>query len=156
MPAGRSISRRMVATAIVLAVSGVARADGGPITIYASFALMGALDAIAERYRRATGISVRVVYGPGSVLTGMLGRGSNADILFTADPTVMDQAIRSGAVRLTSKVDLLASRLVLVRPRFGPDQDLIVGDGMQLSDLLGKNGKLVPRHSGSDSLMTSG
>ncbi len=31
------------------------------------------------------GIAVPV-HGPGSVLTGMLGRGSNADIVFTADP----------------------------------------------------------------------
>jgi molybdate transport system substrate-binding protein len=104
---------------------------------------MGALDTIARSNRRTTGVPVRVVYGPGSVLIEMLGTGSNADILFTADPMVMEHAVKSGAVKAASKVDLLASRLVLVRPRFGPDQYPIVGDGMQLSDFLGKDGKLA-------------
>ena len=46
-----------------------------------------------EQTDRPPGIAVPV-HGPGSVLTGMLGRGSNADILFTADPLDLGYTVK--------------------------------------------------------------
>jgi len=148
MPVSRSVRRRSVmATAmgalLARAVTSPALAETGPLTIYAPFPLMGALDTVAGLYRAAQGVPVRVVYGPGLALNEFLRRGTGGDVLFTADPRWMDLALTEQLVTASSKVDLLTCRLVLVRRRTGTGREVDVGDGMQLSDYLDANGKLV-------------
>ena len=62
------------------------------------------------------------------MLSGMLERGLNADILFAVDQRVMEHANKTRIVGSASKVNQLASRLVLIRSRFGPDRGPILGD----------------------------
>lgn len=148
MPISKSVRRRSVLTMalgalLAEAATSSALAEPRPVTIYAPFALAGALDIIAEQYRKVRGVPIHVVYGPGSALNEFLRHNLGGEILFTADSKWMNLALNEQLVIAGSKVDLLTCRLVLVRRRTSAGRELDLGDGMQLSDYLNVNGKLV-------------
>jgi molybdate transport system substrate-binding protein len=107
-----SLSRRGVLCCL-LAVP--AWAESAPVQIYAAMTFRPALDRVLAAYRAAGGAAV-AVYAPTPVLIRQLAGGAPADILLTADPDWMDQAVGQGLVQPATRFDLMANDLVLAGP----------------------------------------
>ncbi len=148
MCSAHSLSRRLVLSAgfnAWLASSHTAQAtlQDGTVVVLAVPTLMAALDAIASDFRNTTGIPVRVIYGPGSMLEAMLERGAEADVFFSDAPVWMDRAEAHDAIRPETRAAFLSDQLVLIVSRDRGPRNADLGDGMPLSRLLGGQGRLA-------------
>jgi molybdate transport system substrate-binding protein len=107
-----SLSRRGLVCCLL---AGPAWAESASVQIYAAITFRPALDRVLAAYR-ATGGAAVAVYAPTPVLIRQLAGGAPANILLTADPDWMDQAVRQGLVLPASRFDLMANDLVLAGP----------------------------------------
>jgi molybdate transport system substrate-binding protein len=96
-----------------------------------------ALERVLAAYRGAGGAAI-AVYAPTPVLIRQLAGGAPADILLTADPAWMEEAVRQGLVQPQTRLVLMANDLVLaasagtqiagtITPAFA--LDALLGDG---------------------------
>ncbi|WP_158258718.1 molybdate ABC transporter substrate-binding protein [Rhodopila globiformis] len=109
------LSRRGLLGGLPLVVAGAARADSAPVRIYAAVTFRAALDPVLAAYRQAGGAAV-AIYAPTPLLIRQLAGGAAADILMSADPDWMDEAVRQGLVQAGTRVDLMTNDLVLAGP----------------------------------------
>jgi molybdate transport system substrate-binding protein len=89
-----------------------ARAESGPVQIYAAMIFRPALDQVLAGYRDAGGAAT-AVYGPTPLLVRQLEAGAPADILFTADPDWMDVADHKSLIQAATRSNVLSNTLVL-------------------------------------------
>ena len=80
--------------------------------IYAAMTFRPALEQVLAAYRATGGVAM-AVYGPTPVLIRQLGGGAPADILLTADPAWMDEAVKQGLVQPQTRTNLMTNDLVL-------------------------------------------
>ena len=114
---------------------GRSRAEAVPVQIYAAMTFRPALEQVLAAYR-ATGGAVVAVYGPTPVLIRQLAGGAPADILLTADPAWMDEAVKQGLVRPETRANLMTNDLVLAG-RAGHSVVGTITPGFALDALLG-------------------
>jgi molybdate transport system substrate-binding protein len=120
----------------------VARAAAAEdVLVFAAATLQNALNEAVEAYRRDGGSPVRVSYAPSPALVRQLEAGAPADLLISADADWMDDAARKALIRKETRVDLLASRLVLIAPSDSAVSTEIA-PGFPLATLL-KGGRLA-------------
>jgi molybdate transport system substrate-binding protein len=113
------LSRRLLTGGLPLALARVAGAEVPPVQIYAAMTFRPALERVLSAYRDAGGSAV-AVYAPTPVLIRQLAAGAPADILLTADPSWMDEAVRQGLVQPESRSNLMENDLVLAGPAGSP------------------------------------
>jgi molybdate transport system substrate-binding protein len=114
--------------------------EPGPVQVYAAMTFRPALDSVLAAWRDAGGAAVGI-YAPTPVLVRQLAAGAPADILLTADPSWMDQAMRQELVQPDTRGNLMANDLVLA----GPSGSATIGTvsaGFPLPALLG-DGRLA-------------
>jgi len=133
--------RRAVLRAAALAVLAAAVATtplraAEPVTVFAAASTTDAVQAAVARFQAAhPDVPVRTSFASSSTLAKQIANGAPADLYLSANVAWMDYLEQRGAVAGESRVDLLANRLVLVRPR--RDAGTVQIDPSALPDLLG-------------------
>ncbi len=87
-----------------------------PLTISAAISLSGALEEIAHAYKASGGGHVRFNFAASNVLARQIVNGAPADLFISADEAQMDYAQKHSAIDVSSRVSLLANRLVIAVP----------------------------------------
>jgi molybdate transport system substrate-binding protein len=88
-----------------------------PLTVCAAISLTESLEAAAAAYRKSGGGAVRFNLAGSNTLARQLVNGAPADLFISADEVQMDIAAAAGAIDRSTRVDLVANRLVvMVRP----------------------------------------
>jgi molybdate transport system substrate-binding protein len=87
------------------------------LVVFAAASLKTALDAAATAYHKDGGPELAISYGGSLGLARQIVAGAPADIFASADEPSMDEAVKAGAIRPDSRIDLLGNRLVLVAPK---------------------------------------
>lgn len=98
----------------LLAPCARALAADGPVLVFAAASLKTALDAIADGWRRDTGIAVRCSYAASSALARQIERGAPADLFVSADEQWMDYLQERSLIRTSSRRDIVGNRPVLI------------------------------------------
>jgi molybdate transport system substrate-binding protein len=119
-----AIPRRALLGGLLALPAGLAEAQPAPVQIYAAMTFRPALERVLAAYRDTGGTAV-AVYAPTPVLIHQLAAGAPADILLTADPTWMNEAVRQKLVRPDSRKDLMTNDLVLAGPAGSPIAGII-------------------------------
>jgi molybdate transport system substrate-binding protein len=139
----RSNRRRLIAAglaAIGLPVATMPSSANEPVMIYAAATLRSALDAVVEEARASLHVSITPIYGPTPALVQQLQNGAAGDIFFSADADWMNEAVAHGIVDPKTRIDLLASNLVLIAA--APREPIGIKPGFPLAELLG-DGRLA-------------
>jgi molybdate transport system substrate-binding protein len=106
------LSRRSLVFSLPLVMASRSRANEAPVRVLAAMTFRPALDRVLSAYREAGGAAV-AVYAPTPVLIRLLAEGAPADILLTADPEWMDEAVRQSLVQPETRSNLVTNDLVL-------------------------------------------
>jgi molybdate transport system substrate-binding protein len=136
------LARRVLLSAILGTLPGIAAASRGaraadkPVMIFAAATLKPALDPAAHAASKAVHVLITTVYGPTPALVKQLENGAPADIFFSADANWMDDAVGRKLVDPATRVDLLASTLVLIAPA-GDATPVTIAPGFPLATMLG-------------------
>ena len=126
------LSRRIVLSGLAATV--VAASPDTAVRIYAAMTFRPVLERVLQAYRDAGG-TVVAVYAPTPLLIRQLAGGAPADILLTADPAWMDEAVRQRLVQPLTRSDLLRNELVLAAAAGTPTVGTITS-GFALAALL--------------------
>jgi len=118
------MARRMLAglcAAFVFAGVGFgvqpSRAAATPaLLVFGAASLANVLDELGVAYAKESGQAVKGSYASSSVLARQLEAGAPADIFLSADLEWMDQVQSHSLIKLATRRNLLANRLVLVAP----------------------------------------
>lgn len=111
-------------------------AGPAPVTVYAAASLADVLNALGERYTRATGVAVRHSFAASSVLARQIEAGAPADLYVSADEEWMDYLATRARIDPASRRDLVGNRLVFVAPA-ASTLNLSVDSRLGLRALLG-------------------
>ncbi len=129
------VFRRSLAAAGVLLLGAAGPLQAG-ITVFAAASTKTALDEAAASYQAGTGRDVTLSYAGSPALARQIQLGAPADVFISANPGWMDVLQQEGLIDDTSRLDLLANRLVLIaHGRKMPALDLETAD---LAGLLGE------------------
>lgn len=133
------ISRRATLAGLALLAACPAAAQGNrasEITVFAAASLSTALDALANRFTRATGHRVTVSPAGSSMLARQIQHGAPADLFISANADWMDLLEADGLIVPDSRVDLLSNRLVLVASAMSA-RPVDLSDRWDVTDALG-------------------
>lgn len=134
---------RLIAFAILagaVLTSNMARA--GEAIVFAAASLKNGLDEAAVLFEKNTGNSIVISYAGSSGLARQIEQGAPADIFFSADIEWMDYLDRNDLIDTDSRVSLLGNDIVLIAPK-DSDAKLTIGPGMEITKLLGADGRLA-------------
>jgi molybdate transport system substrate-binding protein len=106
------LSRRSLLCGSPFLLASSAHAEPTAIQIYAAMTFRPALEQVLVAYRDAGGAAT-AVYAPTPVLIRQLAGGAPADILLTADPAWMDEAVKQQLVLPETRSNLMSNDLVL-------------------------------------------
>jgi molybdate transport system substrate-binding protein len=102
---------------IVAVLSLATQAASAEITVYAAASLTNALGDIAEHYRQAFGMRIKLSFAASSALAKQIEQGAPADLFASADTKWMDYLEGKGKIDRDTRKNLLGNSLVLVAPR---------------------------------------
>jgi molybdate transport system substrate-binding protein len=102
----------------LLACSGASERERGPVVLAAS-SLQEAIEAAGEAWAAHGHAAPVLSFAASSALARQVERGAPADLFVSADEEWMDALDAQGLLRAETRIDLLANRLVLIRPRGG-------------------------------------
>lgn len=86
------------------------------ITVFAAASLTNALDEIAAKYQKESGVEIKASYASSSTLARQIEQGAPADMFISADQQWMDYVADKKLIEEKSRVTLLGNDLVLVAP----------------------------------------
>lgn len=130
-----------VAFAAALAAPAAWAQPRADVTIYAAASLRDALDELARSYEKQGRGKVAVSYAGSPALARQIERGAPADVFISADADWMNHLAVRGLIRIETRVNLLANRLVLIAPG-DSKAAFTIGPRFPLAALLG-NGRLA-------------
>lgn len=93
-------------------------AGGRPILISAAASTTDAMEALAEGFRKETGLEVKVNPGPSSGLAQQIIAGAPADLFLSANVQWADELDKKD--KAAEKARLLTNKLVLIAPESNP------------------------------------
>jgi molybdate transport system substrate-binding protein len=93
-----------------------AEAQQRQIEVFAASSLTDAMQQLAEEYRRASHVDVKLSFAASSNLARQIESGARADVFFSADTAWMDYLEKRGLIQPSTRRDLLGNSLVLVAP----------------------------------------
>ena len=136
----KALARALVIAVLAAAVAGrtlgVARAQDGPLLVFAAASLKDALDAAAANFTRVSAEPVRISYAASPTLAKQIVAGAPADVFISADLAWMDYLAERSAVRADSRRNLFGNSLVLVAPAEEP-VELAMAPALPLAEALG-------------------
>ncbi len=112
------------------------------VVVFAAASLKNALDNVAAHYKEATGKRVTINYGASSALAKQIEQAARADIFFSADLAWMDYLDEKNLIAKETRRIILGNEIVLVAPK-DSDATVAIGPGMDLTRLLGADGRLA-------------
>jgi molybdate transport system substrate-binding protein len=122
-------------------LSGVARAQPQPLTVFAAASLQNVMKEIGADYTKSTGVQIAFNFAGSSTLARQIVEGAPVDLFISADTKWMDYAQAHGLVEGASRVDLLTNHLALIAPK-GSEIALKIGPGFPIAKALG-DGRLA-------------
>ncbi|MGD0639470.1 MAG: molybdate ABC transporter substrate-binding protein [Roseiarcus sp.] len=111
----RRLSSALFSLLLALAPAGALAQE--KIVVFAAASLKTALDGAAADFHAHGGPEVAISYGGSLNLARQIVAGAPVDLFGSADEDSMDVAVKAGAIREGSRVDLLGNRLVVVAPK---------------------------------------
>jgi molybdate transport system substrate-binding protein len=114
-----------------------ARAQSGPVTVFAAASLKNALDDVNAEWRRDTGKSAVISYAASSALAKQIEQGSPADVFISADLDWMDYLQKRSLIKPDTRANLLGNRIVLVAEKTSRLTSVDIKPGFDLAGLLG-------------------
>jgi molybdate transport system substrate-binding protein len=138
--------RRAVMAALALLLSATfgitpARAQNGPVVVFAAASLKDALDAVNARWHADTGKQATISYAASSTLAKQIESGAPADVFISADRDWMKYLDDKKLIAPGSETDLLGNVLVLIAPA-DSKVNLAIAPNFPLATVLGE-GKLA-------------
>ncbi|TWG90796.1 molybdate transport system substrate-binding protein [Luteimonas sp. J16] len=156
MPGRRAVAalrRRLrglaAATALLLAACGGGErpAPGPegppPLVVFAAASLTESMEAAARAYTARSGQAVQVSFAGSPALARQIAQQAPADVFVSADTDWMDWLQQRGLVDPASRSGLLGNALVLVAHVDDPAPEVALAPGVDLSPLLGDDGRLA-------------
>lgn len=111
-------------------------ASGATVTVFAAASTASAVTEVADLFA-ARGLGhATASFAASSTLAKQIARGAPADIFISADPGWMDYLDGESAIEASSRLDLLANRLVLIAPADSP-LAIDIGPAFPLAEKLG-------------------
>jgi len=119
----------------LLALFAAAPANAQTLTVFAAASLKEALDEVVRAYAPAT--KVVASYGASSALAKQIENAAPADVFISADLDWMDYLEQRGLIDKSTRINLLANRLVLIAPAHS-SATLRIEPGFALAQALGE------------------
>jgi molybdate transport system substrate-binding protein len=118
----RSIVRRLIALLVVTAGVPLPRADAADreINVAAAADLSAALQEVAAKYEKRTGVVVKLSFGASGALTEQIKNGAPFDVFFSADMDYPRQLIAAGQADGLTLYRYAVGQLVLWVPKDSP------------------------------------
>lgn len=129
-----ALSLSLVAAPLAAAHAQDAKA---PVVVFAAASLKNALDSIAAKWTKETGIEVKTSYAASSALAKQIESGAPADLFVSADLDWMDYVEKKDLIARESRVTLLGNSLVLVAASDWSKGDVDLKPGVDLASLIG-------------------
>ncbi len=118
----RQLIQHTVLTAL-LAFGGLALvgqpafAAGRTPVVFAAASMKDALDSVNVAWQKKTGHKAAISYAASSALAKQIAQGAPADIYISANVGWMDYLQKQKLIKVDTRVDLLANKLVLIAPK---------------------------------------
>ncbi|EEG09233.1 molybdate ABC transporter substrate-binding protein [Pseudogulbenkiania ferrooxidans] len=110
-----SLTKRLLAAAVIVAVTGLVHA--GELTVSAAASLTNAFKDIAQGYEtKYPGSKVLLNFGASGALLQQMAKGAPVDVFASADQETMDQAVQQKLVAASERHDFVRNSLVLIVP----------------------------------------
>jgi molybdate transport system substrate-binding protein len=129
-----------LAAALLLALGSVqspARAQDGPIVVFAAASLKNALDAINAQWEKETGKKASISYAASPALAKQIDQGAPAQMFISADLDWMDYLAQKNLIKPETRANLLGNRIVLIAPK-DKAKAVDVKPGFDLAKVLGE------------------
>src|SRR5664279_888353 len=114
-----------------------ALAQDKSLTVFAAASMKNALDDIDAAYTARTGVKVVASYAASSALARQIDQGAPADVFVSADTDWMDYAEARKNLNVSTRVNLLGNKIVLIAPRDSKIENVAIGPGFDLAGLAG-------------------
>lgn len=112
------------------------------VVVFAAASTTNAITEIGQIYE-AQGLGrITPSFASSSTLAKQIAGGAPADVFLSANKKWMDFLEQKGAIEKASRFDLLGNRIVLIVPMESPLQTVEIKKGLNLSALLGSDGRL--------------
>jgi len=111
--------RRAASAALLIAATGTGPA-AADMLLFAAASTTTAMEEVMDVFARRGLGTVRASFAGSSALAQQIANGAPADVFVSANRQWMDLLSRQKAIVVTSRVDLLGNRLVLVVPDAAP------------------------------------
>src|ERR1051326_9012633 len=128
--------RALVAVAAALIVA-MAPARGAEVDAMITTAMKAAIDELAPPFERASGHTLRVVYGPSGGLARRLTGGETADLVIV-ESKVLDELIKQGRVA-PGRTDLARTAIGIAVRKGAPKPDVSSADALRRALLAAKS-----------------
>ena len=125
----------LAAAFVVVLLCGASAQD--TVKVFAAASLTNALQDVDAAFSQSTGIIIVPRFGASSVMAHELGRTLGPAVFISADPQWMDDAEAHSRIDHTTRVDLLANRLVLIAPKSSSIDQVVIAKGFDLASLAG-------------------
>jgi molybdate transport system substrate-binding protein len=106
----------VLGTALFSRVGAAADAGQSPLTVFAAASLTNVLQEVGDAFTKETSITVKFSFAASSVLARQIENGAPADVFFSADPQWMEYLQTGRLIQVSTRLDVLGNRLVLVAP----------------------------------------
>ena len=117
----KTLATILLCLIVALAAVDCGRKDAPSIHFYAAASMTDAVSELAELWNEQGGMRVTPVFAGSSTLARQIREGAPAELFLPASQQWMDYLVReTDRVRSSSRLDLLANRLVLVVPSGNP------------------------------------
>jgi molybdate transport system substrate-binding protein len=135
----------LAAAGLLVPLAGPARAQDGPIVVFAAASLKNALDAVNAKWQKETGKKASISYAASSALARQIEQGAPAQMFISADLDWMDYLAKKRLIKPETRSNLLGNRIVLIAPKgeaHNTAKAVDIKPGFDLAKLLG-DGRLA-------------
>lgn len=142
----RNLAFRLLAM-VLMGVSGSGMLAAGvfaaesQLVVFAAASTTNALNEIGGFYAARNMGHLTFSFASSSTLAKQIANGAPADVFLSANEEWMDFLEQKGAIAKASRIDLLGNRIVFIVPLQSSIQPLDVKKGLDLSPILGKEGR---------------
>jgi molybdate transport system substrate-binding protein len=131
----------LLIAAVTMSAPAASRTEA-QITVFAAASLTETLQKISAAYTAESGVPVRLSFAASSALARQIETGARVDVFCSADEEWTDYLQGRDLIDASTRVSLLANRLVLIASSKSEVSVELV-PGVSLSPLLGANGRLA-------------
>lgn len=113
------------------------------LTLFAAASTTNAVTEIVKSYETRGLGNIKTSFASSSTLAKQIANGAPADIYLSANKKWMDYLEEKGAIQKQTRFDLLGNRVALIVPSQSSIRTIDIKKGLDISSLLGKDGRLA-------------